>query len=169
MNNSVNIVMRADRLSSSDGLRNFATGTTANTITYNTPLMNQNPGGNIYFYKDGQVVAVSGGVSSPSYNQGFILSGNNEFVANAMNSFDCNGMVQFKCYQGNGLTFSVNPSCVNDDAVENGCYVFVREPMKGLFKPSNDNDITRWSEWALRFRFFYALCQGVLSNVFINN
>jgi hypothetical protein len=78
-------------------------------------------------------------------------------------------MVQFNCYSGNGINFGVNSDCTSIDAVENGCYVFVRDPINGLFKPKSDNDITRWSEYVLRFRFFYALCQGVLSNVFVNN
>ena len=169
MSDKNNIVMRSDRLPSSDGLLLFSTGSTAYTNYNNVAMMNQNPKQNMYIFTDSGVLTVGGGISSPQYNTGDFLSGNNAFYGTVLNTFDCAGMVQFNCYSGNGINFGVSSNCTNTDAVENGCYVFVREPLKGLFNPKSDNDITRWSEYVLRFRFFYALCQGVLSNVFVNN
>jgi hypothetical protein len=51
-----------------------------------------------------------------------------------------------------------------DDAVENGCYLFMRKPLTDLGK-----DVKTFAEWGFRFRFFYGLCRGVLSQSFMNN
>ncbi len=81
-------------------------------------------------------------------------------------------MTLLGCYQSNGLNFSLNPSCSGQDDVKNGCYVLVKDPLFDLIKggsTGDPNDFELCSEFFYRFRFNYALCQGVLSNVFNNN
>jgi hypothetical protein len=73
-------------------------------------------------------------------------------------------MVGLDCYQGFGNNFQVNQECTTKDAVENGCYMFLRRPLADLGK-----DISNFNEWGYRFRFFYGLCRGVLSQSFMNN
>lgn len=166
----IRMVMRSDRLPSSETPIYFATGSTASApIKNNTPLLNQSSQLTILGYQDGQTVRFGGSPGSYSYNEGSVYSGANQFTANVMQTFDCQGMVDLNCYTGDGLTFGVDRNCAGTDAVESGCYVFVREPLNGLFKPRGNNDLTNWAEYVLRFRFFYGLCQGVFSNVFINN
>jgi len=81
-----------------------------------------------------------------------------------LDSFNCESMVGLNCYQGFGGDFSINQSCTEKDAVERGCYMFMRRPLFDLFK-----DIGNFGEWGFRFRFFYGLCRGVLSQSFVNN
>jgi hypothetical protein len=73
-------------------------------------------------------------------------------------------MVGLDCYQGFGDNFSINQQCTTADAVEGGCYMFMRRPLKDLVK-----DLKNFGEWGFRFRFFYGLCRGVLSQSFMNN
>jgi hypothetical protein len=63
-----------------------------------------------------------------------------------------------------GNTFEVNQECTTKDAVEKGCYMFLRRPLADLGK-----DLSNFNEWGYRFRFFYGLCRGVLSQSFMNN
>ena len=73
-------------------------------------------------------------------------------------------MVGLKCYKGFGSNFEIDQNCVEKDGVERGCYLFMRKPLTDLRK-----DINNFNEWAFRFRFFYGLCRGVLSQSFMNN
>lgn len=100
-------------------------------------------------------------------NSGDIFSGNNQFTQNVLDTFTCQKLVDLNCYEGDGLRFRIKPNCANDKKVDNGCYVFVSTPLLGLFGPNGD--IKNWAEYTLRFRFNYALCQGVFSSVFSNN
>jgi hypothetical protein len=73
-------------------------------------------------------------------------------------------MVQLNCYEGLGTNFQINQSCAQGDAVERGCYLFMRRPLTDLFP-----DIKNFAEYCYRFRFFYGLCRGVLAQSFVNN
>jgi len=161
MSNSSKIVMRSDRLPSSD---KFVPNLN------NTLVLQQNNVIGAYVFADGGLVTVGGSLASPSYGGGSVTNTNNAFSNNVLNTFDCEHMVDLDCYHGDGLTFSVDPACEGNDTIEHGCYVFVRNPLIGLFEDQGyGTDIENFVEWIYRFRFFYALCQGVLSNVFNNN
>jgi hypothetical protein len=77
---------------------------------------------------------------------------------------NCENMVGLDCYSGNSVNFGVIAGCNNANSVQNGCYVFVVNPWDDLQK-----DIDAWAEFGYRFRFFYGLCRGVLSQTFTNN
>lgn len=80
-----------------------------------------------------------------------------------LESFSCENMVGLGCYQGFGNNFKINPSC-DSTYVKKGCYLFLRNLLTDIF-----TDIENFSEWAYRFRFFYGICRGVLSQSFVNN
>jgi hypothetical protein len=117
----------------------------------------------VYILAGGGQTNVAGSFASPAYGGGTTIQGDSAYDQ-VLDSFTCEGMVELGCYQNEGLQLSINQSCKDNDIVEYGSYVFVKEPLKGL-----SSDIEKFGEYVFRFRFFYALCQGVLSNVFNNN
>ena len=147
-------IMRTDRLPSSDYLEEGAAS---------VPLLQQNLGFQTYVLsEDGTNISVKGastGASIPTAD----LEGlpNSEKV---LESFSCEKMVGLKCYTGFGDDFGIKPQCSDSDNIELGCYIFMTQPLLGLPK-----DLTNFLEWTYRFRFFYALCRGVLSQTFTNN
>ena len=157
--NPLKTVMRSERLPSSDKLDN------PTNLNGSNSLLQKNLNFAVYVVDgSGGVLYVVPGFSTGASQvtpdiEGQIASQN---VLNTLGS--CEKMVGLNCYQGNGINFGVNPNCPQSDAVENGCYVFVENPLEDLEK-----DIDNFQEWGYRFRFFYALCRGVLSQTFTNN
>jgi len=154
-NSSLN-VLRTDRLPTSDGLDGAA-------FTLNPAILQQNNNFSIYLINTFQE-----DISSQAYQTGAnIVTADLQGLPNyttVLSSFDCENMVGLKCYTGFGSSFEINQNCVTSDAVERGCYMFMREPLTDLKK-----DWDNFSEWSFRFRFFYGLCRGVLSQSFMNN
>jgi len=153
----INNVMRTDRIPSSDVLD-------GSDWTYNPSLLQQNLGFAVYFIDDSgsaiQATSYSTGADIvPPYIEGQYASTN---VFETMNT--CSEVVDLNCYEGIGTDFRVNPTCPTKDAVVGGCYQFLRRPLRDINK-----DIDNFNEWAYRWRFFYGLCQGVLSQSFVNN
>jgi hypothetical protein len=155
--NSKNI-MRTDRLPSSDYIDN------GGDLNGSVSLLQQNMGFAVYFIEGGgnsyTSSAFSTGASQVTPNiEGQIAATN---VLETMGV--CENMVGLSCYQGNGTTFGVKPGCQASDTVEHGCYVMMNNPLIDLGK-----DLKTFAEWGFRFRFFYGLCRGVLSQSFTNN
>jgi hypothetical protein len=156
--NNVRNVMRSDRLPSSDQLD-------GGSWNINPSLLQQNNNFAIYqiFESETDITA-----ESPAYTTGADIVTPDIFgVTNSgrvLDSFNCESMVSLSCYSGFGNQFKIKENCVNNDAVENGCYLFGRRPILDLFK-----DIRNFNEWSYRFRFFFGLCRGVLSQSFMNN
>ena len=150
-------IMRTDRLPSSDYID-------SGNLRGNVSLLQQNLGFSVYVYDGDDITYIvpgfSTGASQASPNIGGQLASLN--VLNTLGS--CQHLVGLDCYQGDGVTFGVKPNCSSKDTVENGCYILVKEPLTDLKK-----DIASFSEWGYRFRFFYGLCRGVLSQTFTNN
>jgi hypothetical protein len=149
-------VMRTDRLPSSDALNGSSWET-------NPALLQQN--NNFIFY---EIPELDPSIGLPPYSLGAeIPTSDLEGLPNyttVLSSFNCENMVGLDCYQGFGNTFEVNQECTTKDAVEKGCYMFLRRPLADLGK-----DLSNFNEWGYRFRFFYGLCRGVLSQSFMNN
>ena len=153
-------VMRTDRLPTSD----FLDGTSWESVT---PLLQQNNGFAIYeLSTDGEdfdTVSYSGGFeSTPPDIEDLPAS------TNVLETFDCANMVSLQCYSGDGVTFGVKSDCIETDNVERGCYVFMKDGPQ-LTGGYLQRDIIAFTEWGVRFRFFYSLCRGVLSQTFTNN
>ena len=149
-------VLRTDRLPTSDSLD-------GGSFTNNPSLLQQNNNFAIYLLNTD-----SDDISSSSFTTGAdIVTPDLEGLTNSvkvLESFNCESMVGLKCYKGFGTNFEINQQCTVDDAVENGCYLFMRRPLTDLIK-----DLGTFAEWGFRFRFFYGLCRGVLSQSFMNN
>ena len=149
-------VLRTDRLPSSDGLDGGSWVT-------NPSLLQQNVNFSVYL-----INTDSEDITSDAFQTGAqTVTADLEGLPNSikvLESFDCEAMVGLDCYQGFGDNFSINQSCTTKDAVESGCYMFLRRPITDLTK-----DFKNFGEWGFRFRFFYGLCRGVLSQSFMNN
>ena len=156
ISSKVNNVMRTDRLPSSDALNGSA-------WTTNPALLQQN--NNFIFYEIPELDEPTELVGYATGAQ--IATADLEGLPNeltVLSTFDCENMVGLDCYTGFGDNFEVNQECTTKDAVEKGCYIFMRRPGLDLAK-----DLGNFGEWAFRFRFFYGLCRGVLSQSFMNN
>ena len=151
-------VMRTDRLPSSDYLD-------GSSWSYNPGLLQQNIGFSIY-----EINTDDDNISTVTYGPGATIVGADisglTAAQNVFSTFECQNMVSLDCYSGNSTTFGVKTGCPDKDSVENGCYVVMKRPLVDLF---NGKDFRTWSEWGYRFRFFYGLCRGVLSQTFVNN
>ena len=159
ISNPIKNVMRTERLPSSDKLDN------PTLLNGSNSLLQQNLRFSVYVIQtEGNVLFVNPGFSTGASQvtpdiEGQLASQN---VLESLGT--CEKLVGLGCYQGNGVNFGIKPNCSSKDAVENGCYVFVKEPITDLA-----SDVFNFQEWAYRFRFFYGLCRGVLSQTFTNN
>lgn len=156
--NNVKNVIRTDRLPSSDILDGGNWG-------INPSLLQQNNNFAIYqiFESATDITA-----TSPVYTTGAdVVTPDIVGLPNSgsvLDSFNCENMVSLSCYEGFGSQFQIKPDCSEGDGVEKGCYLFLRRPLADLAK-----DIKNFNEWSYRFRFFFGLCRGVLSQSFMNN
>jgi len=151
-------VIRTDRLPSSDVLD-------GGSWDLNPSLLQQNLNFAIY-----EINTTGDEISSVSFAVGAQtvtadLDGYGQLTTGVLESFDCENMVGLGCYTGFGTQFGINQDCPTSDAVEGGCYMFLRRPLTDLNKDIGQT----FPEWGYRFRFFYALCRGVLSQSFMNN
>ena len=164
MSNSNLIVMRTDRLPSSDYIDNDE------NLNGSVSLLQQNLGFAVYNIGGGGL-----SFNNPSIELGADMVspdiGGLPSASNALTTLgDCENMVGLSCYSSNyggdgvGNTFGVTPGCQAGDTVENGCYIMMNNPLFDLSK-----DLKTFAEWGFRFRFFYGLCRGVLSQSFMNN
>jgi len=152
-------VMRTDRLPSSDYADNG--GNWSGSVS----LLQQNLGFQVYNLTSGDGVAgitfSQGAETITADIEGQYAAGN---VLASLN--DCDRMVGLTCYSGDGTNFGIELGCEESDSIDNGCYVMVRKPLTDLF---NGKDFKTFAEWGFRYRFFYALCRGVLAQTFTNN
>ena len=155
--NSSKNIMRTDRLPSSDYIDNDF------NLNGSVSLLQQNLGFAVYSV-DGTLSSNSPSFSTGAQQPTADIAGQlaSENVLTTLNT--CENMVGLTCYSGNGTNFGVEAGCNSNDAVESGCYVMVRRILVDLFK-----DWKSFAEWGYRFRFFYGLCRGVLSQSFVNN
>ena len=156
INNRTNNVLRTDRLPSSDGLD-------GSSFTNNPALLQQNNNFSVYLINTDSEDITSDAFSTGAQTVTEELEGLPNSIT-VFESFDCEKMVGLNCYEGFGDSFSINQQCTTADAVEGGCYMFMRRPLVDLIK-----DLGNFGEWGFRFRFFYGLCRGVLSQSFMNN
>ena len=149
-------VMRTDRLPSSDQLNGSSWST-------NPSLLQQN--NNFIFYT---IPEIDGVANASSYSTGAEQVQpdleDQAYSNKVLSSFDCENMVALSCYSGYSGEFGIKYNCSETDLVERGCYIFLTKPLVGLV-----DDLKNISEWGYRFRFFYGLCRGVLSQSFVNN
>ena len=164
INNKVKNILRTDRIPSSDGLDGESWSqydTEDNQIIFKiNGLLQQNNNFRIYSIENTNYTIDGFSTNIGNELQGQDIEGLPGSIG-ILESFSCDKMVDLSCYDGFGENFAIKPNCDGD--VENGCYVIWKSPF-GLV-----GDIGTITEWAFRYRFFNALCQGVLSQSFTNN
>jgi hypothetical protein len=151
-------VLRTDRLPSSDFVN------TGSTREYST-LLQQNLGFTVYFIDGTQgedFTSVRFGLGADTYGPDI----NDQVASNNVITTlsDCRNIQSLDCYSGSGTSFGVIPGCSGTDTIEAGCYVLMDRPLIDL-----QQDLKSFAEWGFRFKFFYGLCRGVLSQTFVNN
>ena len=152
-------ILRTERLPSSDKLDN------PTNLNGSNSLLQQNLKFAVYTIQTaGNLLYVNPGFSTGASQVTPDIAGQlaSENVISTLGN--CERMVGLGCYQGDGVNFGVNSNCDVYTPVENGCYILVEEPLLTL-----PNDVQNFKEWGYRFRFFYGLCRGVLSQTFTNN
>ena len=166
MSNTTNIIMRSDRLPTSD-------------VHDRRFVLHQNKDFAIYTVSD----LGTSSQTTPTYTTGTDNFNNaaDDFAEDAGNmaatilqTFACETMVPLGCYTGNGENFGVAISTddcyyVNkkDDLKKmyGGCYYLAQKPgFAGIVK-----DIQLFTEWRSRFRMMFALCRGAVGLSFVNN
>lgn len=150
------IILRTDRLPSSDQLDGGGWDN-------NPSLLQQNLNFNFYLIDVANADITSSPVSLGAQQTENDIIGLPD-SGKVLDSFNCNSMVSLNCYSGFGNQFQIDEECAKTDGVEKGCYTFLKNPPFDIFK-----DLNNISEWAYRFRFFYGLCRGILSQSFVNN
>jgi hypothetical protein len=151
-------ILRTDRLPSSDYVN------TGSTDGFST-LLQQNLGFTVYLITEGEgedFVSERFGLGADTYGPDI-----NDQVAsnNVIDTLSICGNIQsLDCYSGSGTSFGVIPGCSGTDTIDAGCYVLMDKPLTDLQK-----DLKSFAEWGFRFKFFYGLCRGVLSQTFVNN
>jgi len=166
-NNKNKIILRTDRLPTSDGLDGkswFSNG---------VGILQQNNAFQIYKYPK-----KSTGEETPSYGEVVFdadISANDlEYLPgydNVNESFNnCENLVPLSCYDNtnNSESLSISEFCRSDKRqpiyIKQGCYQLVRRPILDLLP-----DIRAFREWAFRFKLNYAICRGIISETFVNN
>lgn len=181
MDTPCNIVFRSDRLPSSDKFELLDNN--SDEPEYRRYTLHMNNKQTIFFIDDdGTITTGEGetvGATDDSGNAADEAEDANSQTQAVINSFSCGGMVPLGCYTGSGESFEISQPCylnVNGEVTTNqtwtgaetlinGCYMFV---IKRLFI-SIPRDIRRLFEWRTRIRFMFALCQGVIGEMFQNN
>ena len=157
INSSTLNVMRTDRLPSSDALDGLSWD------SINVAVLQQNVNFVIYEINEQEGDSQSQIITVGAEDEGLDIE-DQIFSTTVLESFSCEKMVSFGCYSGSNGNFGVNQQCAQTDPVVNGCYVFFSRPLLGLSR-----DIQNLREWTNRYKFFYALCQGIISQSFTNN
>jgi hypothetical protein len=157
------LVLRSDRLPTSDKLQNFGNNSFALHQNDNFAIYKQDYG------SDAPPNPPTGNVATDSTNNSGDFTGDTPSVQDSvLSTFSCEGMVPLKCYDydSNG-NFIVKDPCDENDpkVVIGGCYKFIQKP----FIVSIGKDIINFAEWKARFRMMFGACRGVFSHVFQNN
>jgi len=164
INNPQQMVMRSDRLPSSDVFDVNIKKGDVSFLNNNVPLLQQNLSFAAYSIEGGGLSSTGPSFSTGAQQVTADIDGQLASKNVIETLSDCEKLIGLEGYSGNGITFGVNTNYQSQGEVENGCYVLVDEPLIGL-----GGDLALFAEWGYRFRFNYALCRGVLAQSFTNN
>jgi hypothetical protein len=172
MTNVNRLVFRSDRLPASD---KFDSNPDAQEPEFRRYALHLNLRQQLFFIsEDGSVSNIEGetiGASDASGDGADAAEDATGLVSNVIASFGCEAMVPLACYQGEGEEFEVVDPCdlpgpiESDERLTNGCYNFVIRRLI-LTIP---RDIQMFFEYRTRLRFMFAVCQGVIGQMFQNN
>ena len=174
MGNVNRLVFRSDRLPSGDQFDKYDNSDNKRP-EFRRYALHLNLKQQLFFLDgDGTITNIEGeviGASDASGDGADASEDSTGLVSNVIASFGCEGMVPLACYQGEGEDFTiVNPCDLpgpidSDERLTNGCYNFV---IKNLISSIPD-DFKMFFEYRTRFRFMFAVCQGVIGQMFQNN
>ena len=165
MSNSANIVMRADRLPTSENIDNRFVF--AQNKTFSTYIVEDN----------GNVLNVGAAISNASdfnlNNNGDMTDSYGTGTTSVMSSFSCSNIVPIGAYyQTVNSSIETKPKTdgvyyIGGDnkypRISNGCYVVCEKEL------SFSDDINNFNEWKTRFLMGLALCRNVFGMTFTNN
>jgi hypothetical protein len=157
-NNSVNMVMRSDRLPTSTTLEN-------GTQTQTGYALHQNNNFAVY--------SVNGALQSPTITAGGDIATGESNDQDPINSgltstLACEGMVPLECYSGSGSNVGVVPAgqcTIPANRMINGCYCLLNKTYLAQY----GDDARLFLEWKVRFTMNFAACRGIFAQVFQNN
>jgi hypothetical protein len=158
-NNSSRLVMRSDRLPTSDKTQESELGTGF--------ALHQNDNFAIYV-NIGPVVNIP--LSTGPQEITGESADEDEMLTGITQSLECDNMVPLSCYQGTGLNLGIDQDCVDDNKKRfvKGCYCFPTKKL-GIYILGIPGDIQYFLEWKTRFTVLYAACRGIFSQTFQNN
>lgn len=179
MSNSERIVMRSDRLPTSDVYQNFQVNSmggmaNGNFAIYEVPI-------------DGVVTSGQTQPPQPTFQiqepEPIEEGDTPNKIAELLATFSCGSLVPIECYQPtpNGESVQITPSATclftsyerNGETyrtqffIEGSCYSLVRPP---YLQPANLlNDYALITEWTTRMNINFGACREVFSHLFVNN
>lgn len=170
--NNAKLVMRSDRLPSSDGFQITSWDKYQNGG--NTMMLHQNDNFLIYTISDdGQSIPLRPFTIDLGIGSQYEPSGLNNNFDKVLDTFSCTGMVPLKCYNvnANGELEILDPCPFNENPlrVQDGCYDLLSPDENGSYLRTIVPAIQNYFEWAQRFRLTFAICRGVFSHVFVNS
>jgi hypothetical protein len=157
--NSSRIVMRSDRIPTSNGIENGGNNRTAYGLHQNN---------NFSLYTDIGLAPVPTIYAGGDPGLGGDNQDSNDFISGLTETLTCEGMVPLACYSGSGINVGVLPSgqcSVPEDRMINGCYCLINKP----YIVQVLDDIRLFLEWKVRFTMNLAACRGIFAQVFQNN
>ena len=170
--NNAKLVMRSDRLPSSDIQQSLYYTTTQGN--FNVGFLHQNSNFGFYFIDSNG----EGSLSTPfSFDLGlgnqYESTGLDNNFDRVLDTFSCRGMVPLKCYtvNSNGELEVLDPCPANEnpERVKDGCYDLLSSDENGSYLRTIRPAIENYFEWAQRFRLTFAICRGVFSHIFVNS
>ena len=170
--NNAKLVMRSDRLPSSDGFQITSWDKYMNGG--NTMMLHQNDNFVIYTVaENGQSTQQSPFNLDLGIGNQYEPSGLDNNFDMVLNTFSCAGMVPLKCYSinANGELEILDPCPYNENPlrVQDGCYDLLSADERGNYLRTIVPAIQNYFEWAQRFRLTFAICRGVFSHIFVNS
>jgi hypothetical protein len=163
--NKNKIVLRTDRLPTSDGLDG------KNWVNNSVGVLQQNNAFRIYRYpklSKGEGLPAEANPLFDASIGGYDISGLPN-ASDVLNTFNlCGNLVPYSCYSNNGGKITISDDCTSSKYqkiyIKDGCYQLVRRPILDLIP-----DINAFREWMFRFKLNYGICRGVISESFVNN
>jgi len=163
--NKNKIVLRTDRLPTSDGLDG------KNWVNNSVGILQQNNNFRIYTYPKSSQGQGLPAEANPLFDASI---GSNDIsglpnASDVLNTFNlCNKLVPYSCYSNDGGNIVISEYCKSSKYqkiyMKDGCYQLVRRPILDLIP-----DINAFREWIFRFKLNYGICRGVISETFVNN
>ena len=166
MTNSQKIVMRTDRMPTSEFVQTFG----------NNSYQGMNNGQFLILEisENGNSVSPDPGLNTPSFSTASPEEEVTGQTATLLNSFSCESLVPIQCYQNSNDTITILPEPIcqyypgtNERFfIQGSCYSLVHPPYLGN---NLRKDLQLVTEWLSRININFGACREVFSHTFVNN